>query len=97
MYRDKWQNVTWESVTFVGFCYECSDKIVLEEGDIKSKEFIHLARDWEVDFPSIVFVYLPDDGKALYNQVKVMSNHFGGIQTQCAVQKKYDMQRQKEQ
>ena len=31
--------------------------------------------------------YLPDDGKVLYNQVKVMSNHFGGIQTQCAIQK----------
>ena len=47
---------------------------VFNDRDIQSKEYIHYAENFEVDFPSIVFVYLPDDGKALYDRIKVMSN-----------------------
>lgn len=60
-------------------------------------EFVHLVRDWEIDFPSIVLMYKPDDGKPLYNRIKVMTNHFGGIQSQCAVQPTFDRQRNKDQ
>ena len=62
------------------------------EHDITSKQFLHLDRDWEVDFPSIVFAYKPDEDKALYDRIKAVSNHFGGVQSQCAVMTKYDGQ-----
>jgi hypothetical protein len=65
---------SWQSVTFVGHCYFSDKQQVFSDRDIQSKKFYHYAEDYEVDFPSIVFVYLPDDGKALYDRIKVMSN-----------------------
>ena len=86
---------------FIGFCYlakwktaEDNSEMILEvsEADIKSKQFLHPASQWEVDFPQIVLAYLPDDGKPLYNRLKVMSNYVGGIQSQCAVMQKFKSQ-----
>jgi hypothetical protein len=65
---------SWHNVNFVGHCYMTNKGCEFEEHDIQSKEFIHYAENFEVDFPSIVFVYLPDDGKALYDRIKIMSN-----------------------
>ena len=60
-------------------------------------EFVHFAENFEVDFPSIVFYCKPDDGSPLYNRIKVLSNYFGGVQTQCAVIPNYNKQRNKDQ
>ena len=69
---------SWHNVKFVGHCFfspKGSPKgRVFSDSDIQTKKFYHHAEDYEVDFPSIVFVYLPDDGKALYDRIKVMSN-----------------------
>jgi hypothetical protein len=65
---------SWHNVNFVGHCYTTNKGFVFEEHEIQSKEFIHYAENFEVDFPSIVFVCLPDDGKALYDRIKIMSN-----------------------
>lgn len=65
---------SWHTVEFVGRCYFSQKGQVLNDHDIHSKKFYHYAEDYEVDFPSIVFVCLPDDGKALYDRIKVMSN-----------------------
>jgi len=65
---------SWHDVTFDGHCYMTGKGYVFNVHDIQSKEYIHYAENFEVDFPSIVFVYLPDDGKALYDRIKVMSN-----------------------
>mmetsp|Transcript_54670 Transcript_54670/g.116171 ORF Transcript_54670/g.116171 Transcript_54670/m.116171 type:complete len:233 (-) Transcript_54670:868-1566(-) len=93
--RHRGETITWHDVTFVGICYSCpqENNLVLSEADVQSKEFVHLAEDWEIDFPSIALIYKPDDSKALYNRIKVCSNHFGGIQSQCAVKGKYESQR----
>ena len=65
---------SWQNVKFVGHCYFSQKGQVFSDRDIQSKEFYHYADHYEVDFPSIVFVYLPDDGKALYDRIKVMTN-----------------------
>lgn len=65
---------SWHNVTFVGHCFLAPKGQVFSDGDIQTKKFYHHAEDYQVDFPSIVFVYLPDDGKALYDRIKVMSN-----------------------
>ena len=65
---------SWHDVKFDGHCYITGKGHVFNDRDIQSKEYIHYAENFEVDFPSIVFVYLPDDGKALYDRIKVMSN-----------------------
>ena len=70
---------------------------MFQESDIKSKSFKHLADNWEIDFPSIVFAYKPDDSKPLYDRIKVVSNYFGGVQSQCAVMTKFDGQRNQDQ
>jgi hypothetical protein len=41
----------------------------------------------------MIFVYLPDDGKELYSFVKMMSHFEFGVSSQCAVRKKFEMQR----
>jgi hypothetical protein len=84
-------------VQFVEYRYSTSDGLELREEDIRSKEFIHFAKNWDVDFPSIVFAYKPDDGKGLYDRIKMMSNYVGGIPSQCAVFKKFEGQRNKDQ
>eukprot|EP00571_Detonula_confervacea_P016014 CAMPEP_0172307988 /NCGR_PEP_ID=MMETSP1058-20130122/8723_1 /TAXON_ID=83371 /ORGANISM="Detonula confervacea, Strain CCMP 353" /LENGTH=1152 /DNA_ID=CAMNT_0013020311 /DNA_START=101 /DNA_END=3559 /DNA_ORIENTATION=- len=84
---------TWKDVSFVGHCYLCPESnSEFVEHDIQSKQFLHLAKDHEVDFSSMMFVYKPDDDKALYNRIKVVSNCFGGVQSQCAVMKKFEGQ-----
>ena len=90
-------NGSWQAVNFDKFCFECpqgSEKpLVFGEGDIMNTQFFHLAENWEVDFPSIVFVIKPTDDKPLYDRIKVMSNYFGGIPSQCVVLAKYKSQR----
>lgn len=83
---------TWRDVAFDGYRYVCPKHEPFHEDDIKSKEFLHLEKDWKVDFPSIVLAYKPDDNKALYDRIKVVSNNFGGVQSQCAVMTKYEGQ-----
>ncbi|KAL7551535.1 hypothetical protein ACHAWF_014721 [Thalassiosira exigua] len=97
--RGPWDDVTgaWVDVTFDHFCYFCpKGNKKIREQDIKHMKFVHLAEDWDVDFPSIMFVYLPDNGKALYNRVKVMTNYFGGVVTQCAVSTEFERQTKKD-
>jgi hypothetical protein len=65
---------SWNNVKFVKYCYISPKGFVSSESDIQMKTFYHFAEDFEVDFPSIVFVYLPDDGKALYDRIKAVSN-----------------------
>ena len=49
-----------------------------------------------MDFPSMVFVYLPDKEKAIYDRIKVITNLLG-IETQCAVMKQFKGQKNKDQ
>ena len=49
-----------------------------------------------MDFPSMVFVYVPDKEKAIYDRIKVITNLLG-IQTQCAVMTQFKRQKNKEQ
>lgn len=89
---------TWHPVNFERHLYMCpSSEDIINEADISDKELLHHTEDWAVDFPSILFVYKPDDSKALYDRIKVMSNYFGGIPTQCGVMAKYRNQRNKDQ
>jgi eukaryotic translation initiation factor 2C len=91
-------NGEWQRVTFVEHCYYSpQNDSIYYENDIHSKRFKHLAENYNVDFPSMMFVYLPDKkDKAIYDRIKVMSNLLG-IQTQCAVKEKFEGQRNKEQ
>lgn len=90
---------SWADVQFIEYRYACSTGSSMEfrEADIRSKTFIHSLDNYEVDFPSIVFAYKSDDGKGLYDRIKMISNYIGGIQSQCAVAKKYESQRNKDQ
>ncbi len=89
----------WANVQFMEYRYICSTDSSMEfrETDIQSKTFVNFIEGWEVDFPSIVFAYKPDDGKGLYDRIKMISNYVGGVQSQCAVAKKYESQRNKDQ
>jgi len=87
-YRSKGE---WQNVNFVEHCYVSQNDSTYYKRDIHSERFYHLVEDYGVDFPSIVFVYVPDKDKALYERIKVMSNMLG-IQTQCAVMKQFEGQ-----
>jgi len=56
---------------------------------------LHPAED--VECPSLVFVYLPDDTSDNYNYVKMLSHFFNGVQSQCVVSDKYNKQKRPEQ
>jgi len=43
---------------------------------------------WQIQCPSIVFFYLPDDSKDVYNCIKMIGDIEFGINTQCMVQQK---------
>lgn len=64
----------------------------LNERNVSSKRFVHPFSEYEIDSTQLVFCYLPDDKKPLYNRIKSMSNHFGGIPSQCAVMGKFEKQ-----
>jgi len=51
----------------------------------------------EVECPSLVFAYLPDDNKDNYHYIKMLSHFFKGVQSQCVVSEKFIMQRRPEQ
>mmetsp|Transcript_13918 Transcript_13918/g.25407 ORF Transcript_13918/g.25407 Transcript_13918/m.25407 type:complete len:806 (-) Transcript_13918:62-2479(-) len=82
----------WMNVTFVSHVYQCKDKSIVEVADVKSFSYVYLAKDWDVDFPSLILAFLPDADKAMYDRIKYVSNICGGIQSQCAVAKKYSSQ-----
>ena len=92
---------SWVNVQFIEYRYRyVSDTGIskdFKETDIQSNKFVHSVDSWEIDFPSIVFAYKPDDGKGLYDRIKTMSNYIGGIQSQCAVAKKFESQKNKDQ
>ena len=87
----------WDNVSFAEHCYRTYEGLVISEQDIASKEFIHFAEDWEVDFPSLLLVYTPDDKKPLYDRTKVIANYLAGIQSQNSVMSKFESQPNKDQ
>eukprot|EP00559_Dactyliosolen_fragilissimus_P005779 CAMPEP_0184858258 /NCGR_PEP_ID=MMETSP0580-20130426/3389_1 /TAXON_ID=1118495 /ORGANISM="Dactyliosolen fragilissimus" /LENGTH=1354 /DNA_ID=CAMNT_0027354333 /DNA_START=16 /DNA_END=4080 /DNA_ORIENTATION=+ len=51
----------------------------------------------DVECPSIVFVYLPDNKADTYNVVKMISHFHHGVQSSCAVAQKFSSQRNPDQ
>lgn len=41
---------------------------------------------WQIQVPSIVFFFLPDDSKDVYDRIKMLSDIEFGVNTQCLVQ-----------
>ena len=87
----------WDNVSFAEHCYITYEGFQISEQEIASKEFINLAEDWEVDFPSLLLVYTPDDKKPLYDRTKVIANYLAGIQSQNSVKSKFEEQQNKDQ
>ena len=89
---------SWEAATFVSYCFKCEDERVVDDRDVVSVErYLHLADDFKIDCPSLIFVFVPDTNKALYDKVKYVTNICGAIQSQVAVASTFGRQRNKDQ
>ena len=92
----------WVDVDFDGYRYECKNKKTgetrhFEEEDVKIARPAHTEDTFKINCPSVIFKFLPDKGKALYDKIKFTSNQVRGIPSQCIVRKNYKDQRNKDQ
>ena len=92
----------WVDVDFDGYRYECKNKKTgetrhFEEEDVKIARPAHTEDTFKINCPSIIFKFLPDKGKALYDKIKFTSNQVSGIPSQCVVLDIYKKQRNKDQ
>jgi hypothetical protein len=86
----------WKDVNFDSDCFECDDgrEFGLDEATFT---YSHSSEEFSINVPAIFLVFLPDDQKALYDEIKLVTNLCGGYQTQAAVASKYGSQRNKDQ
>jgi hypothetical protein len=92
----------WSNATFAGFRYEChlyNGKIVfVDQDEVRIATPLHREDGHhKINCPSIVFKFLPDTGKALYDKIKFTSNQCAGIPTQCVVLETFRRQKNKDQ
>lgn len=87
----------WERVSFQSYEWKLASNqaIIVNEDAVASCLECH--GSWQIECPSIVFAILPDTDKELYNLVKLVTNFYLGIQSQCLVQKTYERQRNQDQ
>ena len=64
---------------------------------MKIAEPAHTEDTFKINCPSVIYNFLPDKGKALYEKIKFMSNNRIGIQSQCVVVDTYKRQKNKDQ
>jgi hypothetical protein len=90
----------WGNVDFDRYCYEChltnGDIVYVDAEDCK-QTYLHKERDFRIDCPSMIIMFLPDKGKALYDRAKFTSHQLCGLQTQCVVLESFKKQRNKNQ
>ncbi|KAL7521041.1 hypothetical protein ACHAWX_005735 [Stephanocyclus meneghinianus] len=90
----------WGNVDFDRFCFEChltNGQIAYVDAEDCKHTYLHKERDFRIDCPSVIIMFLPDKGKALYDRAKFTSNQLCGIQTQCVVLENFKKQRNKNQ
>ena len=88
---------SWGAATFVSYCYKCDDGRVVDDSDASAERYLHLADDFKIDCPSLIFVFVPDTNKALYDTIKYVTNICGAVQSQVAVASTFGRQRNKDQ
>ena len=88
---------SWIPVTFVSYCFKCEDKRVVDDRDASVESYLHIADDFKIDCPSLIFVFVPEKDKALYDTIKYVTNICGAVQSQVAVAEKYNGQKNKDQ
>jgi len=89
---------------FIGYSFDChltNGRVVpVDMEQVQDMKILHKETDpgTQIHCPSIILEILPDSGKALYDNVKSLTNNTIGVQTQCIdVQKFYKQGNRKDQ
>jgi len=92
------ENGTWQRMTFDSHVYQISDTEIITEEELNSPPIpVHMLEGQNImksiEFPSMVFVILPDDKAEHYGVAKMLSHFQFGVQSQCIIATKYLGQR----
>ncbi len=88
----------WERVTFERHVFQISETEILTEEQLTSAPIpVYLLEGTNImkniEFPSIVFIVLPDEKAEYYGVAKMLSHFEFGVQSQCIIASKYQGQR----
>ena len=75
------------------FVFQLEDYSILLCNQCVNEAPIIRVSESDIQCPSIIFCILPDDKAELYGLVKMFCHFYYGVQSQCIVGGKYDMQR----
>ena len=83
----------WTKVSFHSHEWKLKTNLAITVNGDAVVDCLKCSSSFQIDCPSIIFVILPDKDKELYSLVKLVTNFYCGIQSQCLVLETYDRQR----